>query len=449
MAQLASAFAWGAKGRRFESCHPDHFFSTTRLGNFRIPACYTNTIRFGKHMISLPKLRLVFVVILVFLGLALRIKYFDQIGGDHETYKKAVTEFLSGENPYKYTVASFENTELKNGYAYFPTLLYIQSALVKLNGVINLDWPTKHMWKVPVLIADMLIIWLLAIRYYRKDFYFFLVSAAFWLFNPHILARSEYVLYDPLAVLFLLLGMLHVEKKGFLSGVFFAISVSLKSFGVILLPVIFLKSNNKVRWLLGGALVAVLISLPFLNDLKTYLAGTIQVHAERGVQGRPFLTFLSFYGYKYGINFYQTIYSGIYTKLAVILPWLTGIFLYFKKKGASVFQLSLIPVTIYFLLTPVISRTHLLWFIPVILIGLYDTFKENKKLIYSAVATLYIFLYMYLRIWNTGFMIYECSMLSVYPSEKASTRICDKRDEFGFSHCPESLGRCLPHCCIK
>ncbi len=390
--------------------------------------------------------RLIIFLIIILLGVILRITYFNEEGGDHLTYKTAVTQFLSGENPYEYTVQSFKDPKLKNGYAYFPALLYVQSAFVKLNQAFNLDWPTKYMWKVPILLADLLIVAIFVKKYYKKDYYFALTATTFWMFNPHIIARKEYVLYDPLAIAFLLLSMVNLGKRDFLNGIFFALSISFKSFGAVLFPLILLKSGKKLHFLLGGMLVALLISLPFLYDLNTYLGGTVLVHAERGVQGRPFLTFLSYFGYKYGINFFQSTHSEVYRKLAIILSWLSGVALFYKKKNLTIFQLSLLPIAI---LTPVLNRTHLLWFLPTIIIGLYDTLKNNRKYFHYALCGLYIFLFAYLYTWNSGYLVRDCSMVSIEPSEKALSETCSPRDEFSFSHCPKELGKCLPHCCVK
>jgi len=390
-------------------------------------------------------------LLLITAGLFLRFRYFDTEGGDHRTYKKAVNTFISGENPYKYTVESFEKVELKKGYAYLPTLLYVQTFFVKMNQLFNGDWATKHMWKLPVMLADLMIVLVFAKKYYKKDFLFLCFITAFWLFNPHILARKEYVLYDPFAVLFLLLSFMTIEndKKSWLSGLYFAIAVSFKTFPIILLPIFLLKSKRKIAFLISGALLALIISIPFLDDLQTYIRATLLVHGDREVQGRPILTFLSFYGYNIGINFYQTLFHKIYAKLAILLPWVAGIFLYFRNKKHTVFQLSLIPIGLYYLVTPVLNRTHVLWFIPMVLIGLYDVFKDKKVYMYMLASTIYIFLFGYLAIWNRGYKIYECSMVSITPSEKASTRICDKFDVFGISHCSKKFGTCLPHCCSK
>ncbi|NTU70177.1 hypothetical protein HGB13_05200 [bacterium] len=186
------------------------------------------------------------VVTLFAVSIFVRILAFNQEGGDHLTYKQAVDEFLSGTNPYKYTVMSFETVNQKHGYAYMPTLLYIQASLVKLNGFLHLDAPTVILWKIPVLLADIcigLIIYLVT----TKGGYSKLVTVlglVFWFFNPYFIMRYEYTNYETLPILFMLLTLLTIGKKEFAAGVLFAIAVSLKTFPIILLAILLFKAKN-------------------------------------------------------------------------------------------------------------------------------------------------------------------------------------------------------------
>lgn len=401
--------------------------------------------------------KIIIALVVVILGVTLRLSLFNKEGGDHKTYKDTVLTFLQGINPYEYTVASFKDTSLKKGYAYLPTLLYIQTLFVKMNGFFDLDWPTIYMWKVPVLFADLLIVYIFYKKYFKTDYFFFLFAISFWLFNPHILTRGEYTLYDPLATLFLLLSLLLAEKKPGLSGLFFGISFSFKSFGVILLPIIFLRSKNKFKFILAGIILFLVISIPFMktyHDFNTYINGALLVHTTREVQGRPILTFISFFTRHVGINFWQTTKTAFYANLAILLPGIMGIYLYLKRRNMSIFQLTLLPILSYYLLTPVLNRTHVLWFLPILLIGFYEfctkNYKNNLKLFYLSTAVIFLLLCVYLKIWESGFHIYDCTKdVSAVPSEKASTRICTTLDEFGFSHCPAFYGSCLEHCCVK
>lgn len=401
---------------------------------------------YSKHI------RVFLLAVILALGLFIRITKFDQEGGDHRIYKKAVTEFLSGVNPYKYTIESYNSRTLKKGYAYLPTLLYVYTLLSKVNQAFDLDVPMRQMWKIPTLLADIGIVMLIIKILYKKSHSATLLIILFWLLNPHIVIRKEYVLSDPLSIFFLLWSMYHLGKKDGLSGLMYGIAISLKTYPLILFPLFILNSKNKIKFILSGMLFALIISTPFAksyDDLITYIQGSILVHSSRGVQGRPILTYLSFYLRGLGINFLQSVYHNIYSSLSLLLPWTASIYMFLKNRNESIYKQSLLPVATYFLLTPVLNRTHLLWFLPVALMGLYETFSSKKVYFYSTTVAIYIIMTLYLSQWNKGIHIYECHMVSIIPTKKAVITVCNELEKFGFSHCPERYGKCLPHCCIQ
>lgn len=364
------------------------------------------------------------VIAITLIAILLRILIFDQVGGDWLTYKQAVSDFTQGINPYIYTVTSFQQANMDHGYAYLPTLLYIQSATWLLSNLLSggNPIPSYILWKIPVLLCD-LGIGLLILRETRRDpcgsvGYFNIILYAFWLLNPYLMARYEYSLFDPLFLFMLLVALILCPKNSLLSGVFFGLAVSLKTIPLIVLPLVFLATKRKIKFTIGFIFILMLLCIPFMvsmQDFTYFINGTLLVHGERGIQGRPILSFLSYYLYPYGINFFQTDFSKVYSIMALLSAAVVTVIVYLKKVGIFEFILSrcrvynrksedtkvdrakvqgnfligilkksfttaLVPpyaiyciVTvgflIYLLLTPVLSRTHLLWPLPFFLIA--------------------------------------------------------------------------------
>lgn len=352
-------------------------------------------------------LYIVLMLIVVFLSLNLRISLIDKIGGDQKTYKQAVTELYEGINPYEYTVKSFTEPGLKHGYAYLPSLLYIQYFFFYINTHFDLDLAMHILWRIPVFIADYLVAYLIFTKFKEKDKLFAIFSTAIWLFNPHILFRSEYTLYEPLSILFLLLALNNVSKSSLKSGLFYAISLSFKTFGLILLPLFLIRANNKIKFIVSGLVFGLIISIPFMTnlyDLNLYIQGSLLVHGERGIQGRPILTFLTYYLFNNSKFAFQQIFASVFSILALILPWIYII----KKKGLNIYYISTIAFGLYYLITPVLNRTHLLWFLPIFLIasGSNEISKGNILRGYFLVGLWFIVSSIYLKVWDKGFHIY-------------------------------------------
>jgi len=356
----------------------------------------------NKRLVFLSLIASIFVI-----SIFLRLIAFDQEGGDHRTFKKAVSEFLEGTNPYEYTVLSYQREDLKHGYAYMPTLLYIQTSLTQINKIFNLDQPTKYLWKIPVLLADIGI-GIIIHNILRKKNYsnsIIIMGLLFWFFNPYFLMRYEYTNYEALPMFFLLLSLIVVGKKDFLSGVLFALAVTLKTFPIILLSILILKSKKVKLFLLGGIITGILISLPFFrstNDFSLFVNGSFLVHGGRGIQGRPFFSFLTYYLQNYGISFYQSEFSKTYTLLALLGSQLLPLYLYFKKKVTNIWILVLSSFFVYYLFTPVLNRTHLIWGMPFAYLGILNIYKNRLKKYYLILISYYIFACFYYFLWNKG-----------------------------------------------
>ena len=357
-----------------------------------------------RRLLVLTKIGLIALVVIS--SIYLRYRLFDEAGGDLSTYRQAVTEYMSGINPYKNTVKSFTMPELAldHGYAYFPTLLYIYTPLYKLHLAYNI--PLQRVWKSAVFVAEMGVAFMIFKLLFKKNYFACLAGLAMWLLNPFLVARNSYVYTEPFGILFMLIALYYLEKNDFWTGVFFAISFSFKAFPVILFPIFFIKSSKKLLFLAGGASVAFLISIPFMKNLErflTYIQGALLVHGERDPQGRPILFMVSNF---LGLSLYSLKLAAIFKYLSIIISWLVVSYLLIKKKVLNRYVLSVISFSLFYLFTPVLARTYMLWFIPIYVIGMYEVFKNKKRVwYYSSLLDFYAFYATYLFFWSNGIRI--------------------------------------------
>ncbi len=354
------------------------------------------------------------MVLIVICGVVLRLLVFDKAGGDYLTYKKAMNSFRAGINPYVETVTSFKLTGVEHGYAYLPTLLYTQYTVWLLGNFIGSPVSTIFTWKIPVLLADFAFLYFI-IKKFRStqtlaEAILQLTVVAFWTFNPYLIARYDYSLYDPLFLFLILLALERVETKPIASGIFYALAVSLKTIPLILFPLFLIKSPNKVKFVLACIFVFVLISIPFMRssyDFSTYIQGALLVHGEREVQGRPFLSIISFYLQDYGVNFMQQNFVNGYAFLALFASLALPPLLYFTKKLKDKYSWVTLSFFVYLLLTPVLNRTHLLWILPWLLIVIYVNAVSVKKQIFATclLIVLWLFSFFYLFTWGNGLKV--------------------------------------------
>ena len=353
-------------------------------------------------------LRIVSAVIIVIFVLFDRAEYINQQSKDISAYERAVQEFVAGVNPYKWTVESFNNPDDpgNHGFAYFPGLLYLYAPLYVTSA--QTDIPHYVLWKIPVLLADLAVGYLLFRLFRNKSYWMMIVALVAWFFNPYIYFRTGYTFTDPITILFMLLSLMLLGKKDVLSGTFFALSIAMKTFPYILFPVYLLKAKDKRGFLVAGLLVGIFVSLPFLTsweDFTTYLAGTLGVHSERFVQGRPFLFYISYY---LNIELFQVIPFRVYTLLASFSGWVVVAVMYFKNWARDKYVLALIPFLTFYLFTPVFNRSYFMWFMPIFIVALAKIFGNRFRFMYYGVIFLfYVFAGWYLAQWKDGFHIWH------------------------------------------
>jgi len=349
----------------------------------------------------------ILVIVLIFLFSTYeKYKVYDKAGGDITVFRKAVTDLLSGANPYYEAVASFTQPEkgLDHGYAYFPTLMYMYTPLYLVH--LNFDIPLQRVWKTLTLITDYVIAAILIKMFYKKDYFAAALASFFWLYNPYIFIRHEYSYNDSMGILSMVLALYFMETKSAVSGFWYAVSVSFKTFPVVLFPLFMLKTKNRVRFLAAGFAFALLISLPFITsikDIKTYVRGTVLIHGERDPQGRPLLIFVQYYTH---LPLFNLAHITLYSIASMLSGWVATLYLYFKKITRNKYVLSMISFLGFYILTPVFNRTYLLWFIPVYILGMYELLaKRNKWAFYVSVVLFYVLYSWYLSIWTKGVQV--------------------------------------------
>jgi len=189
-----------------------------------------------------------------------RIDYINQAhiksykNNDFIEYERALDSLLKGENPYTETIKTYNYKEgdranPDHGFAYFPLFLYVLIPLYYLAPIF--DTTLFALSRIPVFIGDIICGIILLRILYKKDYIASFVASFVYFFNPYNLTKDTYTFFDPLAVLFIFLSIVYLNKNNVLSGIFFAISIGFKSFAYILFPLLFLLSKEKKKFLLG------------------------------------------------------------------------------------------------------------------------------------------------------------------------------------------------------
>jgi hypothetical protein len=326
-------------------------------------------------------------------------------GGDKSTYLKAISDFIDGKNPYEWTIITYSNQEkyLSDlGYAYLSGFLYLLSPLYVFSLYFKTDYDILS--KLPVLIADLFIAFLIFRKIANKNYFTGLIAVGVWLLNPYFLTKGLYNHNDQIPVLFLLLSLIYLGKDDVKTGSFFALSVLFKTFALVLLPIYFLLIKNKKDFLVSALIIGLFFSFPFMrsfDDFYNYIYGSLFVHSGREIQGRPFLFYLSYW---LDFEFIQTIPVRVYSSLAMFGSWAVVLlgFYFFKIKDKYI--LGTIAAFNFYLFTPVLNRTYLLWFLPVIIFGAFSISKLKKPyLFYLIIIPYFLLFYFYLKDWNLGF----------------------------------------------
>lgn len=347
-------------------------------------------------------------------GVFVRLVNFSDMGKDYLDYASAIKHFSRGGNPYELTIETYENEEdiTKHGFAFLPGFLYIYTPLFKLSGPTPI--PFEVFFKLIILLADIGIGVLIIKSIYRKDseesLWFTFFALLMWYLNPDIVRDLNYVFTDPVPIFFMFLALYLVGSKtkysSIKSGFYFGVAVATKTFPIVIFPILLFKSKNKLRFVLSGLFVGFLVSIPFLGDLQTYIKGSLLVHSSRPFQGKPFIYYISFL---YGIEFLRVIPNRLYSFTAIFGGWIVSVILLFKEKLAKIWKNKYFLTTIsfinFYIFTPVLNRTYMIWFMPFGLIALNEAVEAKKikrRHAYGIALIFYVFYLWYLLNWGKG-----------------------------------------------
>jgi len=344
------------------------------------------------------------VVILTYFLIA-RLEVLEIPGRDHGTYQYAIEKFIEGGNVYRKTIVTYENQEFYSGdlgFSYLSGFLYLYGALYSISLYFELN---EHVvYKIPNLLADVGVGLIIYIILSKKSYFYGLFGFLVWLINPYMLIKNSYTYNDIIPVFLMLIAFIYMKKDSVITGTFFALSVIFKTFPLIFLPLFLLETKEKQKFLLAAFIVGVASSLPFMKNLEyfiDYIRGSLLVHGSRDIQGRPFLFYFSYW---FDIELIQVIPHKIYSFLAMFGSWAIILFFYYYFKIKDIYILGSLAALNFYIFTPVLNRTYLLWFFPVFILGAYKLgLKKNYYLFYIVLGSFYALYYFYLKDWGLGF----------------------------------------------
>lgn len=363
------------------------------------------------------KLFLLLTIVIIIAGTSerLSIAYKAGKGGDYNTHIETVEDLIEGRNPYTRTLETYENLKSdpgNKGYAYLPAIMYTNAGLYITNlfFTFNVGFPLGTMpflMHLPSILAGVFISLFFIKLFYKSDNWALIFSVLVWSFNPYFYYKNAIEGYDVVAIALLLWALYYLKKDDVISGALYALSVIFKTFPIILGFIFILGAKDKKKLVISGFIIFILFSIPFLKsfqDFSIYLQGSLLVHGDRFVQGRPFLYYLS---YLYDIITIRLIPFKYYSLLSVISGWVISIILYSSNAFRDKFKLSVFPFLSFYLIAPVLNRTYLVWGIPIFLIGSYRLFKERFRVLFYILNIGYwLFAYWYLAQWTDGFHIH-------------------------------------------
>lgn len=363
------------------------------------------------------RILLLLTIIVILIGTGYRLYFVSLIkdGGDFGTHEQAIQQLFMGVNPYTSTLESYDNLDdepYDKGYAYLPAIMYTNSIFYFVHLLLKLDYNiiinASVFFSLPGVIASVFIGVFFIKHFYKENDLAMLFCTIIWFANPLFIIKETSEGYDGVTVCLMLWALHFLEDDDVLSGSLYALAILFKTFPIILIFVFLLKAKNKLLFILSGLIMFTVFSLPFLksvNDFVTYIRGALLVHGNRFVQGRPYLWYISWYG---KIELVRIIPFKFYSLASIVSGWLvtpfTLMFISLKNK----YTVSLFPFLLFYLLTPVLNRTYILWGLPIFLVGTYHLLnKKHAKVFYIINVAYWLFLYWYLVQWKDGFDIWH------------------------------------------
>jgi len=301
---------------------------------------------------------------------------------DIGTILEASQQFLNGEDVYRYvaerTQILRQSTGLPlyyHGFAYLPQTLLIFAPFYRLYTLIfpvenaldlhavepALIYPQIYVFllliKMPVILGDVLVIYLLSKREPR--------IGLFYALNPYVLfITAIWGNFDPLVGLFLLASYLCFNERRVLSGLLYGLSL-IKIYTIVLLPLFIARSLSSWRELAKFILGLSIVSLPVISYLFVAPNGFLEVmlfQEARPVNGMNMYYVASIQGTLFG-----TATARIATLiLTTALLSLTYVVL---RERLPVLNSMVMLMLVYLIFAPVTHDQHLASLIPLALLS--------------------------------------------------------------------------------
>ncbi|SCW85552.1 Uridine kinase [Paenibacillus tianmuensis] len=285
-----------------------------------------------------------------------------------------VNHFISNlDNPWQY----YWEQGLPNSFPYPPLMLYILSFFGCLAKLINGYSFQNFFFKLPMLLADVLIYFTLLKLFpsRKKEILIFYFASPFVFYAAYIHSQLDLI---PTALLFFSIYLL-VNDKGKLSSLVFGLALSIKFPVIAALPLLllFLFKNKKQLffYLLMPFGIYLFFSLPFITSL-----GYINLVLLNTEQKQVFDMFFGFQGIK--------IY---FAPLAILLIY-ARFMGYPKINNDLLFSSMGLLFSVFILLVPPMPAWYL-WVIPFVsiyFINYYSTNARTTILLNSLLAITYI-----------------------------------------------------------
>jgi hypothetical protein len=323
-------------------------------------------------------------IILLAAAVRLALAPFFMHAADLGTIYESSAMVLRGENVYAYVYG--RTLELQNatglpvffeGYAYHPLLVYFfipfywfftliagtNPVMINTNNaslpILVYPWTLLLilMLKVPIIFADVVVVYLLA----RMD----LGKAKIYAFCPYVIFVSAISgMSDGLVAVFLLASYLTWQRNSFLSGILYGLSL-LKIYTIILLPLYLVRLAGKPRVLakfLGGFAMTILpVGLYFVTSPDSIWNVLVNFQASRVMGGVNLYNFIWIVP-DLPFDIWISTIPNILLLAAVLLLVLT-----FGRK-APLLQSTLAIMLAFFLFGKVINEQFLVSIFPLILL---------------------------------------------------------------------------------
>ena len=324
-------------------------------------------------------------IVLLALAVRLVLAPFFMHAGDVGTIYESSIMVLKGENIYDFVYA--KTLQMQNasglpvffeGYAYHPVLIYFfapfywlftliaGSSPMMIDGhypslpVLIYPWTPLLllMLKLPIILADILVVYLLAGIDLRK--------AKIYAFCPYVIFISViWGMFDALVAMFLLASYLMSSRSNVLSGVFYGLSL-LKLYTVVLLPLYLVRLFGRWRALLeflGGFTLTLLPVVYFLIVSPNSIWNVLVSFQGTRLMG--------------GVNMYNFIWVVQDLIFDLIVSWIPNIILLVALvivvpkfgRRAPLLESILAIMFLYFLFGKVINEQFLVSIFPLILLS--------------------------------------------------------------------------------